>query len=362
MNSDKDFEERKRKGRGCIPKILIVTGALVVAWLVVIPRVDWDAVWPRASPGTWLTYEVDLAHAYDGAPRNEAALVEGARRTLEQRARAFVGRNAVVTTRGREVVVALPRLEAGALRELEAVLEQGGRLELDVVSDSRALFAGAADDPEEGLTFHTEEEPDGLDLGGQPKTVSSTYATFALGPEKHKGETLSACRARVTTWLATQPPPPDCQVVLQALEEPGPGGARIPRGWRTLLVARPPALTNKDILDAVTAQDTLERRYYVAVTLTAEAAPRLEALTGENLQRRLAIVIDGVVQSAPIIKSKIAGGKVSITMGAGPEEEQLKGARQMEVALRVGALPAPVRRVRVEVAEGTGRREAEGGR
>jgi preprotein translocase subunit SecD len=65
-------------------------------------------------------------------------------------------------------------------------------------------------------------------------------------------------------------------------------------------------------------------------------------VTGANVQRRFAIILDDVIDSAPVIKSKIAGGHASITLGAGDPEEQLSKARKLELVLRSGALPAPI--------------------
>jgi len=62
-----------------------------------------------------------------------------------------------------------------------------------------------------------------------------------------------------------------------------------------------------------------------------------ERYTGENVGKYLAIVLDGVVHSAPVIKSRIGGGSGEIS-GTFTMEE----ARNLAIVLRAGALPAPV--------------------
>ena len=114
-------------------------------------------------------------------------------------------------------------------------------------------------------------------------------------------------------------------------------------GWRTLYLVSRAELTGDAVADARVGRETDLGSYYVTVTLSPAGARRFEELTAANVHRRLAIVIDGVVESAPVIASKIAGGKATITMGAGEPEQQLADARQLELALRSGALPAPVR-------------------
>jgi protein-export membrane protein SecD len=68
-----------------------------------------------------------------------------------------------------------------------------------------------------------------------------------------------------------------------------------------------------------------------------EAARRFATITGRNINRRLAIVLDGVVQSAPMITERIPQGRASITGRFTPEQ-----ARDLAIILRAGALPAPL--------------------
>lgn len=76
---------------------------------------------------------------------------------------------------------------------------------------------------------------------------------------------------------------------------------------------------------------------YVAFTLNSSGAKLFERITGENTGRRLAIVLDGRVQSAPVIRSKIGGGRGIIEGNFTLDE-----ARDLAIVLRAGALPAPV--------------------
>ena len=70
--------------------------------------------------------------------------------------------------------------------------------------------------------------------------------------------------------------------------------------------------------------------------LNREGARQFGRLTGANINRRLAIVLDGIVQSAPVIQSRITDqGQIT---GKFTREE----AGDLTVILRVGALPAPI--------------------
>ena len=78
-------------------------------------------------------------------------------------------------------------------------------------------------------------------------------------------------------------------------------------------------------------------RSYVSMTFDARGARIFERVTSENVGRRLAIVLDGKVQSAPVIRERIGGGRAVITGSFTLDE-----ARDLAIVLRAGALPAPV--------------------
>lgn len=77
---------------------------------------------------------------------------------------------------------------------------------------------------------------------------------------------------------------------------------------------------------------------HVGLTFNSRGAADFERITGENVKKRLAIILDGVVHSAPVIQEKIAGGQAQITGSFTMEE-----ARDLAIVLRAGALPAPVK-------------------
>ncbi len=77
---------------------------------------------------------------------------------------------------------------------------------------------------------------------------------------------------------------------------------------------------------------------YVALDLTDRGARTFAKITEENVGKRLAIVLDGIVRSAPVIREKIGGGHAQIS-GSFTHEE----AADLAIVLRAGALPAPVK-------------------
>ena len=76
---------------------------------------------------------------------------------------------------------------------------------------------------------------------------------------------------------------------------------------------------------------------YVSLDLTGRGGKVFGQLTEKNVGKRLAIVLDEVVRSAPVIREKIMGGSAQISGSFSYEE-----AADLAIVLRVGALPAPV--------------------
>ncbi len=102
-------------------------------------------------------------------------------------------------------------------------------------------------------------------------------------------------------------------------------------------------LSGDYITDVELGQDQQKfGQYYVSLTFSPAGADRFEEVTGANVNRRFAIILDDIVDSAPVILNKIAGGRAQITMGAGDPEKQLHDANQLRTVLKAGALPAPI--------------------
>ncbi|MFA4916313.1 MAG: protein translocase subunit SecD [Syntrophales bacterium] len=76
---------------------------------------------------------------------------------------------------------------------------------------------------------------------------------------------------------------------------------------------------------------------HIAIKFNSQGAKDFDRITAENVKKRLAIVLDGLVYSAPVIQERISGGEAQITGSFSMEE-----ARDLAIVLRAGALPAPV--------------------
>ena len=119
--------------------------------------------------------------------------------------------------------------------------------------------------------------------------------------------------------------PPDMEVATQ----PGGSGATEPFYY---LVRRVAAVTGRDLRNARPSLDEFNQPA-VSFTLNREGARKMGDITGANLGRGLAIILDGQVRSAPTIQGRITdSGQIT---GVSQQE-----AEDLQITLRSGALPA----------------------
>lgn len=106
---------------------------------------------------------------------------------------------------------------------------------------------------------------------------------------------------------------------------------------RPYLVKKPALLTGAHLEDARVQIGSQFNEPYVTIEFDHTGARIFERITGENVNKRLAIVLDNKVYSAPVIQEKIPGGSARITGNFSMQE-----AHDLAIILRAGALPAPV--------------------
>ena len=128
--------------------------------------------------------------------------------------------------------------------------------------------------------------------------------------------------------------PPGREILYQVSVDPKTGRqTKIP-----YLLKRRTLLTGEYLTDARVEIDSQYNEPYVSLSFNARGARLFERITGENVGKKLAIVLDNNVDSAPEIRDKISGGRAQITGRFTMDE-----ARDLAIVLRAGALPAPVK-------------------
>jgi preprotein translocase subunit SecD len=77
---------------------------------------------------------------------------------------------------------------------------------------------------------------------------------------------------------------------------------------------------------------------YVSITFDGKGGREFDRITGDNIKKRMAVVLDNTIYSAPVIQDRITGGRAQITGTFSMQE-----ANDLAIVLRAGALPAPLK-------------------
>jgi preprotein translocase subunit SecD len=274
----------------------------------------------------------------EGMERLREQAVEQARETISERIDGLGLREAGVMTREENIVIELPGATEEQFDQIRSVISRTARLEFKVVDDEATFLAQIAEIPD-GIS-RTQET---VSAGEEHPSVQSSYLT-ASGED---------ARTRLQDYIASlreNGTIPDGRELLvgqadlgydeEDLEE----GETVQEVWRTYTVHSRADVTGDAISDAMVANDPQDGNPYVAITFGSAGADAFERLTGANVRRRMAIVLDDRVETAPVIQSRIGGGRASITLGRNEAyQDMLNEASDLVVVLRAGALPAPIR-------------------
>ena len=123
-------------------------------------------------------------------------------------------------------------------------------------------------------------------------------------------------------------------ILYQRVVDPNTGGVKkVP-----FLLREKTMMTGEVLKDARIALDSQFHEPYISLEFDDIGAKLFEQITGANVKKRLAIILDDNVYSAPVIQERIAGGRAQITGRFTTDE-----ANELAIVLRAGALPAPVK-------------------
>jgi preprotein translocase subunit SecD len=291
-------------------------------------------------------YEFRIRSEVESAIRERA--VSQAREIINRRVDELGLREAAVSTRDEDIVIEVPGEDEKSFATIRDIISQTARLEFKLLDDDSDFMKQLQDkaSPEslpDGLEFRTEVASVGVDKDGDVKQREVTYAYLQKGDK----EPIQATLKRFREWAATLELPPDrelgFEVVYRTVDEVTLKEEEV--GYRTYLLHSRADVTGDLVRDAAAQPDQSASSlggWHVALTFTEQGGRIFERITGDNVKRRFAIILDGRVESAPVIQTRIAGGQATITMGSSDPEIQLRDSRKLELVLRSGALPAPI--------------------
>lgn len=292
------------------------------------------------------TFEFTIREAAETAIRERA--VAQAKDIILRRVDAMGLREASVSTRAEDIIVEVPGEDEKAFAEIRELISQTARLEFKMVDDASRFFQDLSrtvtdDSLPEGLEFRQERVSLGQDANGERLTGVSTYAYLPIKAGQKKEECFQTLKA----WASTLNLPEDREVGVELERELNESTLQESEvGCRTMLLMSRADITGDMIRDAVATPDQGSNRigagWLVQLSFTDQGGKIFDRITGANIGRRFAIILDGKIESAPTIQSRISGGSGVITMGSQDPEVQLRDSRKLELVLRSGALPAPI--------------------
>lgn len=269
------------------------------------------------SRGLRHTYKVEGG---DGA--RAAAVIEA------RLARLVPAGAAHVTADGERVVVDLPAADAGSLERLADVIAAPGsfavhevalgnqamRALLDrAVSDERAVSRGV------GVDHERWSSPDQSVVDDRFLVASDRAAL-----EAYVTEATAEAALRLPTGV---------EVRTQAI-------AAVPVRWRTFAVVARPTLDSSAIR-RTSVRQLPTGDLVVELALDDAGKSAFAALTRQLVGQKLALIVDGVISSAPVVMGEIAGGKLYVAVAPGDraDGDALRTAEDLAVTLGSGPLP-----------------------
>jgi preprotein translocase subunit SecD len=259
---------------------------------------------------------------------------EQAIRTVSNRIDGLGLKETGVTQRGADISIEIPGVDEVSLERIKRIISQTAHLEFKIVDDlgSKFLLDVAGKIPENS----------GIKLMKEGASTSRGSVTSYYLESKSVNE--KSGRIVLQEFLEGIELPEGRTIVFGSYPETDKDGKPLPtKLWRTWYLFDEAPLTGEYIDDARVANDPDTNKPYVALSFNPSGADIFEKLTGDNVKNRMGIVLDDIVDSAPVIQERIGGGRCSITLGGYKDYNTLlKEASDMVVVLKAGSLPAPI--------------------
>ena len=293
--------------------------------------------------GSYLVYEVDMSKIPEKDRRGDE--VDRAIEIIRNRVDQFGVSEPVIQKQGaNRIVVQLPGLQEP--ERAKALVGKTARLEFRLVKTKQEFFqALAAVDRaavRRGLVAGADTSAaDSTAFNASPfssllQRASTEDVGYAYCPAKNLDKAMQIWSK--VAWDSTESKPrvlAGGTVLLWGDKEFG-RNTENPGRYLYALNSRAD-LTGDHVADARVAfglEPTRPSAPGISLTLDKRGGAIFTKLTGNNVGRQLAIVLDNRVKSAPVIRDKIRGGRASITGLTGDAE-----AKDLGIVLRAGALP-----------------------
>lgn len=246
-----------------------------------------------------------------------------------------------IIRKGTDIIVELPGLKPEDFERVKKQIGRTAQLEFKMSDDGSEYMKKIA-----AIATSKKAEFPGIEIGndGWTEKDSGNPHSDVYLRDKDKGE--------LEKFFASLPKedqvPSDHEIgyeQTQGKDEEGSSAGAKDKLWRTYYLHRRAELTGEYIQDADVTWDQQTGRPEVSLTFDHEGANLFEKATAANVGRKMAIILDEKINSAPVIEGRIGGGHARITMGGFQDPFQLQqDAKDLVAVLRTGALPAPLKK------------------
>ncbi len=310
----------------------------------------------------------------DYAEGIKSSALEQAIATVEERINERGVAEPSVMAKGDQIIVELPGLDEDEIKRVKDLIERTAKLEFKIVDEAEVnrttrndfmvkIFGFVQTDPvAQELKITGDSESWNHDDSGR------NYADFYLRAEDRR-KFLTNEEADEIGCLAQGDDPRGryCnvtgqQVLRQYLEELGerkpefkiddehaygyelvqPSDTKRDPFWRSYYLYRAVELAGSAVQNSYVYWNPTSNKPEVLIEFNRWGGRRFGELTGKNVGRKMAIILDDKINSAPTIQAKIAGGSSSISMGGNNPQQMQTEAQDLVNVLRTGSLPAPL--------------------
>jgi preprotein translocase subunit SecD len=250
-----------------------------------------------------------------------------------------------ITAQGMDVVVEVPQRSIDDVNRVKEIISKTASLEFRIVSRESYVDPSVIDfikaDPRfqgkvslytRGGGQHLEAQDTESQSGRE--ILQLLIEAYLASPAVRDNPLKASQWGRV--YVGTQEGP-----ALGSPNQPG----QEPNRWRTYLLEPEVMVTGDRVVNAAVRYDpdAIKDSVYVILDFDTLGGEQFGNATEKNVNNAMAIVLDGLVRSAPTIIEPIKGGSCRITLGAGSPQEIQKEAEDLVVVLKAGALPAPLK-------------------
>jgi protein-export membrane protein SecD/preprotein translocase SecF subunit len=262
--------------------------------------------------------KVDFAYDDDQITRIKKSAIEQAERVIRNRVDKWGVAEPVINRRQADnsILVQLPGFsDTSKAKEL---LGRTAQLRFHIVDDEFTGFDTLAG-----------KEPEGIVSANHGQPAWSTECGISDG-----------CNDKLLEFLGQVKMPDDRRLYLQ--REVLAAGKKYK--FTSYVVDAATGVGGDDIIDAFVSQDQsgLDNRPVVSMQFTGPGGKRFGDITGDNVGKRLGIVLDDEMVSAPNIDEKIPSGRAIIRLGSGNYNTAYEEAQDLALVLKSGALPATI--------------------